>query len=81
MLPIKNKRTGRRYWDWDEALGWESRGEFEERETWSNENITVTKDFGGIIRVRVERFGVVEEEKTFFSQEEAKQYLRWRGWR
>jgi hypothetical protein len=80
MLSIKNKNTGRRYWDWDEALSWESRGEFEERDIWSNERINVTKDFGGVIRVRVERFGV-EEEKMFFSKEEARQYLQWRGWR
>jgi hypothetical protein len=81
MLSIKNRNTGRRYWSWDEALGWESRGEFEERDIWSDEKINVTKDFGGVIRVKVERFGVTEDEKMFFSQEEAKQYLRWRGWR
>jgi hypothetical protein len=81
MLYIKNRKTGRRYWDWDEALSWESQGEFEERDVWSDEKISVTKDFGGVIRVKVERFGVVEDEKMFLSQEEAKQYLRWRGWR
>jgi hypothetical protein len=81
MLLIRNRNTGRRYWSWDEALSWESYGEFEEREMWSNESINVTKDFGGVIRVKVERFGVVEDEKTFLSQEEAKLYLRWRGWR
>jgi hypothetical protein len=81
MLSIKNKRTGRRYWDWDEALGWESQGEFEERDVWSDEKISVTKNFGGIIKVKVERLGFTLEERTFFSQEEARQYLQWRGWR
>jgi hypothetical protein len=80
-MPIRNKRTGRRYWDWDEALGWESHGDFEEMTNWGDEKVNVQKELGGIIKVRVERFGFVEEEKTFFSQEEAKRYLRWREWR
>jgi hypothetical protein len=31
--------------------------------------------------MRINDDGVVEYEKMFLSQEEAKQYLRWRGWR
>jgi hypothetical protein len=78
MLSIKNRNTCRRYWSWDEALN-ETRGDFEER-IWSGERVEVHKEFGGCVRVKVEYFGQVEE-RTFYSREEARQYLQWRGWR
>ena len=74
---IRNKHTGRTYYSWDEALDSVIEGEFTDDDAFGRRRVEVEKGFGGVtVRVRTI---LGETRERFFSEEEAKEFLRRRG--